>query len=87
MIVTIYDYSGKAKNVELKNEVKRMSIRILSGDEILEVEYVDGTFEEFDSCDFRDMNFFDGFYFLNEKILKDEEWLNSNDSYYRLSRA
>jgi len=50
MIFNIYDFNGKATEVDTGDKViKQLFVQVLSGDEVVTVEYDDGTREKFDS--------------------------------------
>lgn len=93
MKITILDYSDRKKEVdvgELK-DIRKMTVDVITGDEILHVTYKDGSEKIFDSADDRSRDFYDGNYELyntetepeiNE--LENPEWLNrTNYSYLR----
>lgn len=81
MKIRIYDYSGDPKVIELKDSpILLMTMKEVSGDEILVVRYEDGSRQVFDSSDCRTMSFDDGEYdivgkdikkFLKEREVKD----------------
>lgn len=85
MKIKILDYKNKAKEVdvgELK-DIRKMTVKVITGDEILNVTYKDGTDKIFDSSDDRMRSFYDGNYELyNNDIepeineLENPEWLN-----------
>lgn len=61
----IYDYNNEATEVDVEGKcVDHITVIVLSGDEMVKVFYKDGTDEEFDSSDCRNMDFFDGMYEL-----------------------
>lgn len=65
-IVDIRDYEGKKKNITIKNfeQVKSISVTILSGDEVLDVTYEDKHTDSFDASDSRVISYFDVVYDL-----------------------
>lgn len=83
MKIRIYDYNGDPTVVELKDSpILLMTMKEVSGDEILVVRYKDGTRQVFDSSDCRIMSFDDGEYdiigediekFLKEREVEDED--------------
>ena len=93
MKIKILDYRSREKEVdvgELK-DIRKMTVDVITGDEILYITYKDGSGKRFDSSDDRTRDFYDGNYELyntetepeiNE--LKNPEWLNrTNYSYLR----
>jgi len=89
MKIKILDYTDQPQEVdvgELEN-IKQITMSIISGDEILDVEYFDGKTKIFDSCsNDRILDFDDGNYILyseEESInrLNDPRWLDREDSY------
>lgn len=91
MKIKILDYNNRAKEVdvgELK-DIRKMKVEVVTGDEILNVTYKDGSEKRFDSADDRTRAFFDGDYELyntetepeiNE--LENPEWLNRTNYSY-----
>ena len=77
MKIKIYDYKGDSKIVDLgEKEILLITVKEVSGDEVLVVRYKDGTRKVFDSSNSRIMSFDDGEYdvtgdnitkFLNER--------------------
>lgn len=77
MKIKIYDYKSDPKIVDLgEKEILLITVKEVSGDEVLVVRYKDGTRKCFDSSDSRIMSFDDGEYdvtgdnitkFLNER--------------------
>jgi hypothetical protein len=80
------DYDDKKTKVNLDRfeDVVRLSIKVVTGDEILEVLYKNYDIEEYDSSDCRLTDYFDGEYCIYD-IIKDiniiEQWNNRKDSY------
>ena len=73
MEIKIYDYKGDPKVVTLEDkEILCITIKDISGDEVLKIRYKDGTRGSYDSCDSRLISFYDGEYdiFGEEKIEK-----------------
>ena len=62
MKVIIRDYRGTPTTVTITKEVANARILVLTGDEILKVNYTDGTEDTFDSSDCRGMDFYDDEY-------------------------
>ena len=76
--IRIYDYSGDPTIVELKDSpILLMTMKEVTGDEVLVVRYEDGSRQVFDSSNCRTMSFYDGEYDIIgediEKFLKDRE--------------
>ena len=60
MKIQIKDYAGDTKVVDLgESKIKTATLTVLSGDEVLTVDYDDGRRSQFDSSDDRIMDFFD----------------------------
>ena len=84
-------YKGTANAIyQNLNFIKRYDpdyVLILSGDEIITINYEDGTFEEIDSCDVRRLiTFYDGQYTVPKHLL--QQWialeeLSSYDRQYK----
>ena len=87
MKIKIYDYSGKKKEVKIKNfeEVVRLAIEVVSGDEILHILYKDYSTEEYDSCEFGRLYDFDDDYYIIYDITNNtnllDKWKKRKDSY------
>lgn len=66
MKLKLMDYMDRTKEFDIGNFncILRIDIRIVSGDEIAVVTYMNGDKTEFDSCDTRTENFYDGEYCL-----------------------
>lgn len=71
----IYDYDNRAKEIELRDDLKRLVVQVITGDEVIWAYYKDGTTESFDSSDCRTDDFDDGLYIVD--IDKLDAWLNS----------
>ena len=92
--ITIMNYQAKKVPVKIKNfeEVIKLTIEVISGDEILQVLYKDYNIEEYDSCylldDYRMMDFQDNLYTIYDitrNINYIENWSKRKDSYnYKL---
>lgn len=76
-IINIMDYRGKKSKVEIDNfeNVIKLEIEVLSGDEILYVLYEDYTSEKYDSSYNRSMNYLDAFYCIYD-ITKNIDYLD-----------
>ena len=60
MKIQIKDYSGSTKVVDLgESKIKTVTLTVLSGDEILTVDYDEGHRRTFDSSNDRMIDFFD----------------------------
>lgn len=80
------DYNNVKKKIVINNfeEVVKLNINIVSGDEILEVMYKDYSTKEYDSSDCRRMDFYDGGYCIYDitKGFDDiKNWNKREDSY------
>ena len=80
-------------NVDLDamDDIRKMSISIMSGDEILTIEYMDGHTDTIDSADDRIYGWFDGSYDIFDRETNysclTEEYLNRCNSYKRQAMA
>lgn len=90
MIVKLLDYEGKEVNVDVGDieTIAKMSIKVMTGDEILTVVYKDYTVKEFDSSDCRFSDYFDDLYpvydaFTGLNRFNDETFINRTKSYWR----
>ncbi len=70
----IYDYANRAKDIELRDDLKLIVVRVITGDEVIWAHYEDGTTESFDSCDCRNEDCDDGLYIVDTDKL--DAWLN-----------
>lgn len=77
-IITIMDYNNNKRKITIKNfeDVVRLEIEVVSGDEILNILYKDYSTESYDSSDCRMMNFDDDFYTIYD-ITKNIDYINS----------
>lgn len=69
MKLKLMDYMDRVKEFDIGNfeDILRIDIKIISGDEIAVITYMDGSKIEFDSCDTRTENFYDYEYCLYSK--------------------
>lgn len=72
----IYDYENRAKEIELRDDLKLLVVRVITGDEVIWAYYKDGTTESFNSCDCRTEDYDDGLYIVDTDKL--DAWLNFN---------
>lgn len=71
----LIDYDGTVKNFDCDiDQIEKMRIEIVSGDEIAHVTYLDGTEEYFDSGEGRTENYFDKEYYVRKNEL--EKWIS-----------
>lgn len=93
MTITILNYQNVKKEVEVGElkDIRSMTVSVVTGDEILNVTYKDGTEKRFDSCEVGDRtkDFFDGEYVLYDTTtepeineLENEEWKNRDNYSY-----
>ena len=91
MKIKILDYKSREKEVDVGelDGIRKMQVNVVTGDEILNVTYKDGSEKRFDSSDDRTRDFYDGNYELyntetepeiNE--LENPEWLNRTNYSY-----
>nr|DAO85518.1 MAG TPA: hypothetical protein [Caudoviricetes sp.] len=71
----IYDYNDKTTEVDTGDkEIKGLFVQVLSGDEVVTVEYDDGTKETFDSSDNRRVSYVEESYFVEKDSIQD--WIS-----------
>ena len=71
----IYDYNGKATEVDTGDKkIKELFVQVLSGDEVVTVDYDDGTSETFDSSDSREYSYMEESYFVKKDGIQD--WMS-----------
>lgn len=81
-IIEIMDYNDNKAPVKIENfeNVVRLTIEVVSGDEILHVLYKDYTQEEYDSCymlkNFRMQDYYDDEYIIYD-ITKNIDYIDS----------
>lgn len=90
MKVKLLDYIGRSVIVDVGDIefIERMVIDVITGDEILTVTYKDGTDEEYDSSDCRNLDFFDDEYEIYNAAtgvteFDNKDFMNRNASYWR----
>lgn len=70
----IFDYAGREVIVDAGDkEIRQIRVEEITGDEVIEIEYVDGSIKEFDSGICRLTDFHDGAYRVSGDDLK--KWL------------
>ena len=75
MKFNIYDFNDNITIVDTKNrDVDRVKVEVISGDEVVYIEYRDGSAEKRDSSHDRFINYYDGCYTLSGDRLT--EWMN-----------
>lgn len=84
--ITIMDYNNVKKKVKIDNfdNVVRLEIEVMSGDEILRVLYKDYSVEKYDSSNSRLMDFNDAFYCIydiTKNINHLDKWKKRTSSY------
>jgi hypothetical protein len=89
MKIKLLDFADNEVIVDVGDieTIKKMDIAVISGDEILIVSYKDDTEKQFDSCDTRIWDFYDGRYTLYSEdegvnLLDDEKFVNRFTSYW-----
>ena len=75
MRFNIYDHNDNITIVDTKDkDIDRIMVDVVSGDEIVDIEYIDGSFEKVDSSKNRFINYYDGSYtLLGDKLV---EWMD-----------
>lgn len=93
MKVTIYNYREQPTEIEVGDieRIKSMDVSVISGDEVLTVEYKDSTVDEFDSCWDRCICDYEGTYVIYDNdrpkdrcLLYDEDWNSSTNPQERM---
>lgn len=75
MIFNIYDFNGRVTEVDTFDKVIRdIFVQVLSRDEVVTVDYDDGTSKTFDSSHNRTIDYVDGSYIIYPNNLQD--WVN-----------
>lgn len=75
MRFNIYDFNGRATEVDTYDKVIRcIFVQVISGNEVVTVNYDDCTSVTFDSCDNRAADYVDGSYSVDQNHLQD--WVN-----------
>lgn len=84
----LFDFDNKETNtgIDLNNldDILRIDIRVISGDEIARITYKNGEIKIFDgTTEPRNMDFDDGEYCIYQKGVKNDidEWLKRKNSY------
>lgn len=68
----IYDFNGKATKVDTGDKlVKQLFVQVLSGDEVVTVEYDDGTKKTFDSSYNRYVSYVEESYIVEKDRIQD----------------
>lgn len=85
-IISIMDYKGKKTKVKIDNfeNVIKLEIEVLSGDELLYVLYKDYSTERYDSSDNRFMDYSDAYYCIydtTKNIDYLDKWKKRTSSY------
>ena len=89
MTVKLLDYASNPVEVDVGDieTIGAMSIRVITGDEILQVIYKDFSTAEFDSSNCRFSDFFDNFYDIYNattglNLFDMDEFINRTSSYW-----
>ena len=73
MKIKIYNYCNEEVEIDVVKEIKEIFVEVVSGDEIIHIEYDDGSYDVFDSChNGRIIAFDDGCYTIEKD--KINEW-------------
>lgn len=90
MKIKILNYLGRPTEVDVGDlkDIQSMYMTVISGDEILDVEYKDGRCVSHDSAKDRTLDYFDDQYVIynpedNINLLTDDRFLNRTSSYWR----
>lgn len=81
----ILDYKNKCMNLPIDlTKVDEIMVTILTGDEVVDILYLDGTSDHYDSSEERYTSYFDGSYIpysIRRGIDYYNDWLKREDSY------
>ena len=88
MKLTLLDYQANKTTFDIGDidQIEKIKIVVITGDEIAHVIYKDGSEDNFDSCDCRITDYHDGAYKIYDSkkennLLFDDGWLERKDSY------
>ena len=88
MMLNLLDYRGLVNEFEIGDleAIKLIYIEVISGDEVANVVYKDGTEKQFDSGENRRIDYLDGSYEIynsngNCNVIEKEVFKNRSDSY------
>jgi len=86
MLIRILDYAGESTQVDIGDlsTINHIDLDVITGDEILIVEYKNGEIKTFDSASDRCADYFDNSYTVYSNsidLLKDDLWLARKSSY------
>ena len=89
--IKIYDFLNEEKIIPITKPIDSIEVSVISGDEIITINYKDGTSENHDASDDRYLDLYDGFYVVFEDQL--EDWaaigldeLDEDDDYISYKR-
>lgn len=89
MKLKLLDYNSRPCEVEIGdlNDIAKIDIKVISGDEIAVVVYKDYATRQFDSSSNRKMNFYDGEYEIyrfdkTDNLIDKDEFKNRINSYW-----
>jgi len=83
----LLNYENKKIDIDFNfklEDIAVATINIITGDEILNITTKDGEFYSFDSCDYREVDFFDGSYTIiadGKWVVDPIRWANRGTSY------
>lgn len=74
--ISVYDYQNQKSHFEIPEGkyITKIEVTVVTGDETGLVFFSDGSVMQFDSCDYRTYNYFDGSYTVTADNL--EKWMN-----------
>ena len=89
--IKIYDFLNEEKIIPTTKPIDSIEVSVISGDEVITINYKDGTSESHDASDDRYLDLYDGFYIVFEDQL--EDWaaiglddLDEDDDYISYKR-
>lgn len=87
MTFKITDFKNNKKVIITNKPITNIHVLILSGDEVITINYEDGTFEKVDSCDIgRLIPYYDGQYTVSKQLLQQWIALEELSSYERQNK-
>lgn len=86
--IKIYGFLNEEKIIPITKPIDSIEVSVISGDEVITINYKDGTSESHDAGDDRYLDLYDGFYVVFEDQL--EDWaaigLDEDDDYISYKR-
>ena len=77
--IKIYDFLNEEKIISITKPIDSIEVSVISGDEVITINYQDGTSENHDASDDRYLDLYDGFYIVFEDQLEDWSAIGLDD--------